>query len=159
MHEDIVLSVNGAERRLAVDPERPLLDVLREELGLTGTKFGCGEGQCGACTVLVDDRAVRSCRVPVGAVGDASVRTIEDLAADGRLHPVQQAFVDHAAMQCGYCTPGMVLSAVALLRQTPRPTAQQVVDGMDGNICRCGTYPRIVDAVLAAAQGAREDGR
>jgi isoquinoline 1-oxidoreductase alpha subunit len=145
------ITVNGRERRVDSDPERPLLDVLREDLKLTGTKYGCGEGQCRACTVLMDGRAVSSCITPVRAAAGKSVTTIEGLAQGGRLHRVQQAFADEGAMQCGYCTPGMVLRAVALLEKQPKLSAEQVVEALDGNLCRCNGYPRIVAAVLRAA--------
>jgi aerobic-type carbon monoxide dehydrogenase small subunit (CoxS/CutS family) len=147
--------VNGERRRLDVDPKRTLLSVLREELELTGAKYGCGEGQCGACTVLVDDVAARSCLLKVGSVAGRSVTTIEGLEAGGRLHPLQQAFLDAGAMQCGYCTPGMILSGVGLLRKNPDPDEAQVRQALEGNVCRCGTYTRIVAAVRAAASGTR----
>lgn len=133
---------------------RPLLEVLREDLGLTGTKYGCGEGQCRACTVLLDGRAIVSCITPVSAANGKSITTIEGLAQNGKLHPVQQAFVDEGAMQCGYCTPGMVLRTVALLDQTPKPSEQQIVDGLNGSLCRCCGYPRIIEAVKRAASHA-----
>lgn len=145
------MTVNGRERLVDSDPERPLLDVLREDLKLTGTKYGCGEGQCRACTVLMDGRAVSSCITPVRAAAGRSITTIEGLAQGGRLHRVQQAFVDEGAMQCGYCTPGMVLRAAALLEKQPKPSAEQVAEALDGNLCRCNGYPRIVAAVLRAA--------
>lgn len=144
------LVVNGASHDLDVRPDDSLLEILRDVLGLTGAKYGCGEGQCGACTVLVGDRAVRACVTPAATVR-GPVTTIEGLEQDGRLHPVQQAFLDAEALQCGYCTPGMIVSAVALLRATPRPTRERIVAAMNGNVCRCGTYPRIVDAIERAA--------
>ena len=147
----VELNVNGAAHRLEVEPGQTLLGALRDQLGLTGTKYGCGEGQCGACTVLIEGRAVRSCQVPAASVRGA-VTTIEGLAAGGRLHPVQEAFVAAGAMQCGYCTPGMVVGAVALLTRTPEPREEDVARGLEGHICRCGTYPRIVRAVLQAAR-------
>lgn len=159
MREALVLLVNGAERRVTVDPKSSLLEVLRDELDLTGTKFGCGEGQCGACTVLIDDRAVRSCRVAIASVGSGKVRTIEGLADGERLHPVQQAFLDETAMQCGYCTPAMIVSTVALLERDAAPTAERIMDALQGNLCRCGTYPRIVRAVMRAALSMRGAGR
>jgi aerobic-type carbon monoxide dehydrogenase small subunit (CoxS/CutS family) len=152
MAESIELSVNGARHRLTVDPDRPLLSVLREELDITGPKYGCGEAQCGACTVLVDGEPRRSCITPVSAVARKQITTIEGLAKDGKLHPVQEAFLNAEALQCGYCTPGMILSAVALLRSNPNPTDQQIISYMNGNICRCGTYPRIVAAIHEAAR-------
>ncbi|HKO15574.1 MAG TPA: (2Fe-2S)-binding protein [Gemmatimonadaceae bacterium] len=149
------LQVNGRSHSLNVDPGRPLLGVLREELALTGTKYGCGEGACGACTVLVGGQAVHSCVTPVSAALGKPVTTIEGLEQNGRLHPLQQAFVDEGAMQCGYCTPGMVLAGVALLSATPRPSTDEIVRALNGNVCRCGTYPRIVAAVQRAAHGGR----
>ena len=146
------LHVNGRDLPLQADGERSLLGVLREELGLTGCKAGCGEGQCGACTVLIDGTPVRSCITPVGSVAEANIRTIEGLAANETLHPVQQAFLDADALQCGYCTCGMILSAVALLEKHPKPTAAQFLEAMNGNICRCGIYNRIRDAVNRASE-------
>ncbi len=145
------LNVNGGRHSLDVDPARTLLGVLREELDLTGAKYGCGEGECGACTVLVDGRAVHACRTPVSAVAGASVTTIEGLEEHGRLHPLQQAFLDEGAAQCGYCTPGMILAGAAFLSANPSPTAEEAARALEGNICRCGTHPRIVAAVLRAA--------
>lgn len=147
----LTLHVNGADRKIEAAPEEKLLFVLRDELGLTGTKYGCGEGACGACTVLLDGSPVRSCRIPVSSVGAKGITTIEGLSQGERLHPVQEAFLDAEAFQCGYCTPGMILSAAALLDRDPNPTDEQIIRHMDGNICRCGTYPRIVQAVRAAA--------
>jgi aerobic-type carbon monoxide dehydrogenase small subunit (CoxS/CutS family) len=153
------LNVNGTPRRVEVGEDRTLLGVLRDELGLTGAKYGCGEGRCGACTVLVDGETVRSCVTRVGAVAGRTIRTIEGLeAADGRLHPLQQAFLDHDALQCGYCTPGMILAGVALLGEHPDPTDEQVVNAMQGNVCRCGTYGRIAAAIRSAAHASREGG-
>ena len=146
------LHVNGAGRAVDADPGRTLLSVLRDDLGLTGAKYGCGEGRCRACTVLLDGRPVRSCTTLVGAAAGKQVRTIEGLADGDRLHPLQQAFLDADALQCGYCTPGMILSAVALLADHPQPTREEIVRGMNGNVCRCCTYPRVVDAVERAAQ-------
>jgi len=145
------LLVNGGRRRIDVDSDRTLLSVLRDDLDLTGSKFGCGEGQCAACTVLVDGAALKSCLTKVGAVAGKHIVTIEGLAPEGKLHPVQQAFLDADAMQCGYCTPGMILGAVALLRRTPSPTESEIACGMNGHICRCGTYPRVVRAIQSAA--------
>jgi nicotinate dehydrogenase subunit A len=145
------LILNGARRRLEADPERSLLTVLREDLGLTGAKYGCGEGQCGACTVLVDGQATRSCRTKLGAVAGKSVTTIEGLETGGQLHPLQQAFLDAGALQCGYCTPGMIVAGAALLRKNPDPAEADIRRALEGNVCRCGTYPRIVAAVQAAA--------
>jgi len=146
------LQINGRDQRVDVPPSEPLLTVLRTELGLTGAKYGCGEGQCGACTVLVDGQAVRSCVSPVSTLQGKRITTIEGLAAPGALHPVQQAFAELDAMQCGYCTAGMIMSAVALLSRQPDATEDQIARGMNGNICRCGTHPRIVDAIRKAAQ-------
>jgi aerobic-type carbon monoxide dehydrogenase small subunit (CoxS/CutS family) len=142
--------VNGAERSVTTDPERRLLDVLREDLQLTGTKYGCGEGQCGACTVHVDGEPARSCLLPVSAVGGKSVTTIEGLASGDALHPVQEAFLEEGALQCGYCTSGMILGAVALLRAKPRPTDEEIVAGMNGHLCRCNGYVKVVNAVRRA---------
>ncbi len=147
----IELQVNGKTYRTSAPAERPLLNVLRDELGLTGAKYGCGEGQCGACTVLLDGRAVRSCVTPLRAVAGRAVTTIEGLAPAGGLHPVQEAFLEAGALQCGYCTPGMILSAVALLSRNPDPGVAEIVRFMDGNICRCGVYPRIIAAIRSAA--------
>ena len=151
MQAKLSFTVNGKSQELSTDPDRPLLDVLREDLGLTGAKYGCGEGQCGACTVLVDGQAVRSCVSPVSTLQGKRITTIEGLAAPGTLHRVQQAFAEQDAMQCGYCTAGMIMSAVALLSRQPDPTEDQIVRGMNGNICRCGSHPRIVDAIRKAA--------
>ncbi len=146
------LDVNGVKRRVDADAERTLLSVLRDDLDLTGTKYGCGEGQCAACTVLIDGQPTKSCLTKVGTVGAKRVVTIEGLARNGELHPVQQAFLDTEALQCGWCTPGMILGAVGLLARTPHPTDAEIVSGMNGHICRCGTYPRIVAAVREAAK-------
>ena len=145
------LDVNGTRRRLDADPERTLLSVLRDDLDLTGTKFGCGEGQCAACTVLIDGVATRSCLTKVGTLAGKKIVTIEGLAPEGQLHPVQEAFLAADAMQCGWCTPGMILGAVGLLRKTPHPSEAEIVSGMNGHICRCGTYARVVAAIQAAA--------
>jgi aerobic-type carbon monoxide dehydrogenase small subunit (CoxS/CutS family) len=146
------LKVNGAIREVAATADRPLLGILRDELDLTGSKYGCGEGECGACTVLIDGKAMRSCRLKAGGLEGKEIITIEGLTTKDRLHPVQQAFLEADAMQCGYCTCGMIVSAVALLRKQPNPTRPQVIEGMNGNICRCGAYQRIIDAVLKAAK-------
>jgi len=145
------LTINGQRANIHSDPERPLLWVLRNEFDLTGAKYGCGEGQCGACTVLVDGVAIRSCITPVYTVAGRDISTIEGLADGERLHPVQQAFIDCDAMQCGYCTGGMILSTVALLRKSPAPSDAEIKQKLDGNICRCGGYNRIVKAVHKAA--------
>jgi len=143
--------VNGTERRVTTDPERRLLEVLREELRLTGTKYGCGEGQCGACLVYVDGEPTRSCLLPVKTVEGKSVTTIEGLARGDRLHPVQEAFLEEGAVQCGYCTSGMILAAAALVRDEPDPTDDEIVAGMNGHLCRCNGYVKIVKAVRRAA--------
>jgi aerobic-type carbon monoxide dehydrogenase small subunit (CoxS/CutS family) len=145
------LQINGKPCALDADADESLLWVLRERLGLTGSKYGCGEGQCGACTVLVDGNPRRSCITTVGAVAGKQITTIEGLAKAGRLHPVQQAFLDAEAMQCGYCTSGMIMAAAALLSAQPDANEEQIRHFMEGNICRCGTYPRIVDAIRRAA--------
>jgi nicotinate dehydrogenase subunit A len=147
----IRLIVNGQPREVAADPETPLLYVLRGDLGLTGTKFGCGLGQCGACTVLVGGQAVRSCLMPVQAVAGQAVTTIEGLGTPERPHPLQAAFIEAQAVQCGYCTPGVVMAAKAFLDQTPRPTEVQVRQGLAGVLCRCGTHDRVIRAVMRAA--------
>ncbi len=155
MKRTVSFTLNGKPVSVTVDDERKLLWVLREDLGLTGTKFGCGEALCGACTVVVDNQAVRSCATTVGQVAGKRVLTIEGLEKDGRLHPLQEAFVKHQAFQCGYCTPGMIMSAYALLLKTPHPTREQIVRHMDGNLCRCGSHVRIVRAIQTAAQAVR----
>ena len=152
MAKVIELQVNGTRHRIETDAARSLLSVLRDELDLTGSKYGCGEGQCGACTVWIDGQPRRSCITPVGAVAGKPVTTIEGLAQNGRLHPLQEAFLEAGAMQCGYCTAGMIMSGVALLSKTPNPGADEIVRFMNGNICRCGTYPRIVAAIRQAAK-------
>ncbi len=149
---EFLLHVNGAPLHVDAPADESLLSVLRNRLNLTGPKYGCGEGQCGACTVLLDGEATRSCLVAVGSVGSAKIITIEGLEQNGALSAVQQAFIDEEAFQCGYCTSGMILSATSLLQRTHKPTEQQIVEAMDGNLCRCGTYPRIVAAIQRAAQ-------
>ena len=146
------LNVNGKEYTLAADAEASLLSVLREDLHLTGAKPGCGEGQCGACTVLVGGHAVHSCITPAADVGKHLVQTIEGLAQGSELHPVQQAFLDHSAFQCGYCTPGIIMASIGLLQKVPHPTAQQIRTELNGNICRCGTYGRIIQAIRQASE-------
>ena len=151
MPSNINLLINGQTVRVDAEPNDTLLSVLREQLDLTGSKYGCGEGQCGACTVLIDGKAHRSCITPVSSVANKSVTTIEGLARGQHLHPVQQAFLDEDAMQCAYCTSGMIMSAVALLNNKRNPTDEEILQFMQGNICRCGTYPRIVSAIRKAA--------
>jgi len=145
------LHVNGTKHRVNASSDRSLLSVLRDDLDLTGAKYGCGEGQCGACTVLLDGQAVRSCITRISAAAGKRITTIEGLERNGTLHPLQEAFLETGAMQCGYCTSGMILSGVSLLAQNASPSEAEIVHGMQGNICRCGTYPRIVAAVRLAA--------
>ncbi len=152
MAKPIELHVNGTTRRVTADAERSLLSVLRDDLDLTGTKYGCGEGQCGACTVLIDGFPQRSCLTPVGSVAGKPITTIEGLAPDGNLHPLQKAFLEVGAMQCAYCTSGMIMSAAGLLKRNPNPSRAEILRHMEGNLCRCGTYPRIVAAILLAAK-------
>ena len=146
----VTLLVNGTSRQVNADPDQTLLSALRDHLDLTGTKYGCGEGACGACTVLVNGTPVRSCQVTVSASAGKKITTIEGLEQKSGLHPVQQAFLDQEAFQCGYCTSGMILSAIALLEGTPNPTEAEIVRHMNGNVCRCGTYTRIVAAIRQA---------
>ena len=145
------LLINGKKRAVTASADQLLLHVLRDELDLTGTKYGCGEGQCGACTVLLNNKAVRSCRTPLSAAQGKQITTIEGLASNGKLHPVQQAYLKDDVFQCGYCAPGMVMSTVALLREKPNPTEAEIIQFMNGNICRCGTYPKIITAIPEAA--------
>jgi nicotinate dehydrogenase subunit A len=152
----IQLAINGKSYTVDTDPQASLLTVLREQLDLTGSKYGCGEGQCGACTVLIDGKAQRSCVTRVGSASQKQITTIEGLANGDHLHPIQEAFLEVGAMQCGYCTSGMIMSAVALLQRNPNPQPSEIVDFMDGNVCRCGTYPRIVSAIQKAAQGVQK---
>jgi aerobic-type carbon monoxide dehydrogenase small subunit (CoxS/CutS family) len=146
------IQVNGTRRRIDADAERTLLSALRDDLDLTGTKYGCGEGQCGACTVLLDGLAAHACRVTVRSAAARQITTIEGLAKDGKLHPLQEAFIELGALQCGYCTPGMIVAGAGLLRTNPHPSADEIVRHMQGHICRCGTYPRIVAAIQLAAR-------
>jgi len=146
------LDVNGSRRRVDADSDRSLLSVLRDDLDLTGTKFGCGEGQCAACTVLVDGQPMKSCLTKVAGVAGKRIVTIEGLAPAGKLHPVQEAFLEAGALQCGWCTPGMIMGAVGLLKRFPNASEADIVKGMDGHICRCGTYPLVVAAIRAAAR-------
>ena len=159
MQRTISFTLNGKPERVTVDDERMLLWVLRGDLGLTGTKFGCGAALCGACTVIVDQEPVRSCSIPVKDIAGKQVLTIEGLGQDGKLHPIQEAFVKHHAFQCGYCTPGMILNAYALLLKKPRPTADEIVRHMDDNLCRCGSHTRIVEAIEEAAAVTRGGAR
>ena len=151
MEQTISFVLNGKKTELLVDPTNTLLWVLRNQLGLTGTKYGCGMGFCGACTVIIDNEAVRSCSLPVSDVAGKKIVTIEGLAKNGKLHPVQQAFADNDALQCGYCTPGMIMNAVALLIKNPKPSRQDIIKGMEDNLCRCGAHIRIIKAVETAA--------
>jgi aerobic-type carbon monoxide dehydrogenase small subunit (CoxS/CutS family) len=147
----LTLSINGAEHQVDVPSDTKLLYVLRENLGLTGTKYGCGEGMCGACTVLLDGKPARSCQAPLSVVAGKKITTIEGLEQNGKLHPVQEAFLKVEAFQCAYCTSGMIMAALGLLSKNPKPTDEQIISGMEGNVCRCGTHPRIVEAVRQAA--------
>jgi aerobic-type carbon monoxide dehydrogenase small subunit (CoxS/CutS family) len=148
----IQLVLNGQPREVAAERERSLLSVLRDDLLLTGCKYGCGEGECGACTVLIDGRPTRSCITAVGDCAGKQIKTVESLEQNGQLHPLQQAFLDAGAMQCGYCTPGMIMTGVALLAKNPHPSRDEMVDGMNGNLCRCGCYSRIIAALQRAAE-------
>ncbi len=152
MEEKINFDLNGKKTEILVDPTRTLLWVLRNRLGLTGTKFGCGTGFCGACTVLIDREPTRSCMLPVSDIAGKQVITIEGLASNGKLHPVQKAFVDHDALQCGYCTPGMIMTAAGLLMKNPSVSRQEIIDGLENNLCRCGAHVRIIAAVESAAE-------
>ena len=156
MKETINFKLNGKSTRLTVDGERMLLWILRTDLGLTGTKFGCEISACGACTVLVDNEAVRSCQFPVKYVDGTEVITIEGLAENGNLHPLQKAFIKHDALQCGFCTPGMILNAYSLLLKNPRPSREEIIDGMNDNLCRCAVYSRIIQAIETAAKELKE---
>ena len=152
MDTTIRMTVNGRPGEVTTDPDRPLLDVLREDLRLTGTKYGCGEGRCGACTVLIDGKRAFSCRTAASSADGKQVLTIEGLSTGETLHPVQEAFLAEGAFQCGYCTPGMILNAVALLKEKPRPTEAEAAEWMNRNVCRCCTYPKILSAVRRAAE-------
>ncbi|MCH7558337.1 MAG: (2Fe-2S)-binding protein [Planctomycetes bacterium] len=152
MNETISFKLNDKPVSLTTDGERKLLWVLRSDLGLTGTKYGCGKALCGACTVMVNNRAVRSCIVPVSSIKGKNVLTIEGLAKNGKLHPIQEAFVKHDALQCGFCTPGMILNAYSLLLRNPQPTRREIIEGMEYNLCRCGAHIRIIRAIESAAQ-------
>jgi len=155
MIETIKFNLNRKPTQLTVDGERSLLWVLRSDLGLTGTKYGCGKGICGACTVLISNKAMRSCQVLVKEIKGKEVITIEGLVRNGKLHPLQKAFMDHDALQCGFCTPGMILNAYSLLLEKPQPTEAEIIEGMNDNLCRCGAHVRIVQAIQSAAQGMR----
>lgn len=152
MKEKISFVLNGKKKELLIDPTETLLWVLRNQCGLTGTKFGCGSGFCGACTILLDNEAVLSCTLVVGDVKGKSVVTIEGLAKNGKLHPLQKAFVEHDAIQCGFCTPGMILNAAGLLLKNPSPSTQEIKEGLENNLCRCGAHVRIIEAVHTAAE-------
>jgi aerobic carbon-monoxide dehydrogenase small subunit len=152
MKRIVTLTVNGASVEAAVEPNQTLLQFLREDLGLTGTKHGCGLGDCGACTVILDGKPVNACLVLAVQSNGCEVLTIEGLAGNGKLHPIQQAFVDTGAIQCGFCTPGMILSAKALLEETPRPTEQEIRTAISGNLCRCTGYQKIIEAIKDAAE-------
>jgi aerobic-type carbon monoxide dehydrogenase small subunit (CoxS/CutS family) len=152
MEEKISFTLNGKKTEIVTDPARTLLWMLRNHLGLTGTKFGCGTGFCGACTILINREAVRSCQLPVSEAAGKEIITIEGLSRNGRLHPVQQAFIDHDAFQCGYCTPGMIMTAAGFLMKNTSPTRQEIIDGLEDNLCRCGAHVRIIEAVETAAR-------
>lgn len=151
MEETISFKLNGNNTSLKIDPSETLLWVLRNQLGLTGTKYGCGMGYCGSCTILVDDQPVRSCTITVGDISGKSIVTIEGLSKNGELHPVQKAFIEHDALQCGYCTPGMIMNATGLLLKNPSPSEDEIKSGMEDNLCRCGAHVRIVQAVKSAS--------
>jgi aerobic-type carbon monoxide dehydrogenase small subunit (CoxS/CutS family) len=152
MEETIKFQLNGKKTEALIDPTQTLLWVLRNHFGLTGTKYGCGMGFCGACTVLIDNEPVRSCQLAVGDAAGKTIVTIEGMAARGKLHPVQRAFVEHDALQCGFCTPGMIMNAAGLLMKNPAPTVEQIKEGMENNLCRCGAHIRIVEAVQSASK-------
>jgi aerobic-type carbon monoxide dehydrogenase small subunit (CoxS/CutS family) len=158
MAKPIELEINGNRYPVNYPPDTPLLYVLRDEFGLTGSKYGCGEGQCGACTVLIGRMPRRSCQIPVSAAAAKPITTIEGLEKDGRLNPVQQAFLDAGAFQCAYCTSGMIMSSVGLLQANPNPSQAEIVQFLQGNVCRCGTHPRVVEAVRQAAKMMQEHG-
>ena len=159
MAKPIELEINGKRYPVSYPADTPLLYVLRDELGLTGSKYGCGEGQCGACTVLIGGMPRRSCQIPVSAAAAKPITTIEGIEKDGRLNPVQQAFLDAGAFQCAFCTSGMIMSSVGLLQANPNPSQAEIVQSLQGNVCRCGTHPRIVDAVHRAAKMMQEHRR
>jgi aerobic-type carbon monoxide dehydrogenase small subunit (CoxS/CutS family) len=155
MKSKLAFKLNGRPKTLEVDGDTKLLWLIRTDFGLPGTKFGCGEGYCGACTVLVNGKAERSCQLSAKDIEGKDLLTIEGLAHDGNLHPLQKAFIDHGALQCGFCTPGMILSAYSLLLENPEPTKEEIIKGMDGNLCRCGAHPRIVLAIQRAGKEMR----
>lgn len=155
MYKTIQFKLNGQPQSLTTDSSRMLLWILRTDLGLTGSKYGCGEGYCGACTVLVNNQAVRSCQLPLEDIQGKEVMTIEGLSKNGNLHPLQKAFAEHNALQCGFCTPGMILNAYSLLTKNPNLNRQDIIDSMEDNLCRCGTHKRIIEAIQAAAQKMR----
>ena len=152
MEETLRFTLNGKKTEVLIDPAQTLLWVLRNNFGLTGTKYGCGMGFCGACTVLIDNEPTRSCMLPVSDIAGKKVVTIEGLEKKGKLHPVQKAFIEHDALQCGFCTPGMIMTATGLLIKNPSPTRQQIIEGMEENLCRCGAHNRILDAIETAAK-------
>ncbi len=152
MEETIRFKLNGKKTELTTDPNQTLLWILRNKLGLTGTKYGCGIGFCGACTVLINNEPVRSCMMPVSEAAGKNIVTIEGLAKKGKLHPLQKAFIEHDALQCGFCTPGMIITAAGLLKKNPSPTPEEIINGMEDNLCRCGAHNRIIDAVQTAAK-------
>jgi aerobic-type carbon monoxide dehydrogenase small subunit (CoxS/CutS family) len=153
------LRINGSKVPIDADSDRMLLGVLRDDLDLTGAKYGCGEGRCGACTVMLDGKAVRSCITTVGEAAGVDITTIEGLEHDGKLHPLQAAFLDHQALQCGFCTCGMIMQGVSLLKENPRPSTVQILVAMEGNVCRCGTHPRVVAAIHSASNSMKEAAR
>jgi len=152
MEEKIRFNLNGKKTEITTEPNQTLLWVLRNQLGLTGTKFGCGSGFCGACTVLIDREPARSCMLPVSDISGKEVITIEGLGRNGKMHPLQKAFIDHDALQCGYCTPGMIMTAAGVLMKNPAVTRQEIIAGLEENLCRCGAHTRIIDAVETAAK-------
>lgn len=152
MEKNIRFTLNGKKAEITIDPTLTLLWVLRDQFGLTGTKYGCGVGYCGACTVLMDNKAIRSCTLSMDETADKNIITIEGLKVNGRLHPLQNAFQEKDALQCGYCTPGMIMNAYGLLLQNPEPSRQEVVEGMEDNLCRCGAHIRIIEAIQAAGR-------
>jgi aerobic-type carbon monoxide dehydrogenase small subunit (CoxS/CutS family) len=155
MSAEIQFTVNGQSKKVSTEPDRPLLDVIREDLALTGTKYGCGERACRACTVLLDGKPVQTCRLRVSAVQGKEIETIEGLATGDKLHPIQEAFLAEEGMQCGYCVPGMIMTTVALLREKPNPSREEIIEALDGNICRCCGYSNLLKAVESAAKRVR----